>query len=295
MSPDLKNNIDLGSMLLERSLVSANQLHEAFEQQKLRGGYLSQHLIELGHIQDNDLTSCLTCQYGFSYLPLRSYEIERSALEKIPPHFATNYCVIPIEFSDRLLTVAMADPLNKGVIEVLRQISRCEILVFVSTRHEIKEAIEKYYGVPFKNFDLDKYQNDDILRDNLKCDKIVNGLYAGPNRRRYRRLQTELTGEYYSYPNIVRTKIVNLSMSGILFEARTPQSPGTQLAINLHLDKNKFITTVVEVIRCATNNVVDSIYQMDNPLYHETAAFINFLSEENQEMLAEFLRGRLCA
>jgi hypothetical protein len=293
MSVELNCNIDIGTMLLEKKIITPVQLRQALGEQRLKGSYLSQRLIELGHIRDSDLASCLTCQYGFSYIPINSYQIERNALETIPAPFASCYCVIPVEMSDRLLTVVMADPLNNGVIEILRQITHCEILVFVSTYREIKVAIEKYYGVPFKNFDLDKYKNDVILRDNLGNDRIDNEFYTGSNRRRYRRLQVDLPGEYYHYPDIIYTKILNVSMGGVLFETRTLLPPGTQIPINLHLDKGKFITAVVEVVRCTSNNMAYSPYQTNGPLYHETGAFINFLSEENQDMLAEFLREKM--
>lgn len=291
MLPHATADIDIGSMLLEKKLITPDQLKNAVELQKIKGGYLSQRLIELNYVKDSDITTQLTCEFGFCYLPIKSYTISDDAIKTIPSEIACDYCVLPVEKSDKLLTIAMADPSSKGVIEILRQVSHCEIIVLISTRSEIKEAIEKYYAVRFRDFALDKFQTDAVLRDNLKTKRIANGLYSGTNRRRYKRLPIELLGEYYLYPNFVRTKIVNLSMSGLMFETATPLVPGTQLAINIHLDNYKFITAVIEIIR-SENGVLDGGWDNTHPSFR-TGAFFNFMSEENQDMLAGFLKAKI--
>ena len=294
MSIDANADLDLGALLVEKKIITQEGLDKALEQQKTRGGYLSQHLIELKLIKDFDLTNTLTCQYGFCYLPLKAYNITEDALSLIPFNVACDYCVIPIEKSDKLLTVVMADPLNKGVLEILRQVTRCEIVVFISTRLEIKEMIEKYYGKPFKAFQLDRFQNDPVLRDNLTIRRISNGLYVGPNRRKYRRLHIEIVGEYYFYPNIIKTKIVNLSMNGVLFESNKAIPKGFQMAMNIHLIQSQFVTVVIEVCRSEARYIVDnSMINSEDRVYYEIGTFFNFMSEENQDMLAEFLRSRL--
>lgn len=295
MSIEVSVDMELGSMLMSKKIISHEHLKIALAEQKIKGGYLSQRLLELGYVKDTDLATCLTCQYGFCYLPLNSYDISEATLEIISPQFACEYCVVPIEINDKFLTVTMSDPLNKGVIEILRQISHCEIVVFVSTHGEIKQAIEKYYKIPYKSFELDKFSQDSGLRDNLSQSCISNGLYSGPNRRRYKRLHYRISGEYYLYPNIIKTKILNVSMSGILFEANTHLPKGAQIAINLHLDRYRFITAVVEVTRCESKNMIDVIYENGNGNHHvyEVGAFFNFLSEENQHMLADFMKTRM--
>lgn len=287
--------VDLGSLLLEKKLITECQLNECIEHQKIKGGYLSQHLIELGCIKDSDLTTCLTCHFGFCYLPLESYTISQDARDSIPIEFICDYCILPIEKNDKLLSVVMADPLNKGVLEILRQLTHCEIVVFISTRREIKQAIERYYSVQFKNFELDQFKDDYVLRDNIDDKLVANGLYTGPSRRRYKRLYADLMGEYFFYPHIIKTKINNVSMSGLLFESNVSIHKGMQLTINVHLDNKKFVTGVVEVARCEAKNLIDAVFHNHNQHFYEVGAFYNFMTIENQNMLADFLRQQLNA
>lgn len=290
MSIETHMDIDLGSSLVEKKLITQDQLRQTTEEYKIKGGYLSQHLIRLGAIKDPDLTTFLTCQYGYCYLPLKSYNITDDVLTSIPAKFAVDFCILPIEKNDKLLTISMADPLNKAVIEILRQVSHCEIVVFVSTRTEIKESIEKYYKVKFQDFELDRFKDDKDLRDDIKNPKISNGLYAGANHRRYQRFYEEVTGEYHLYPNIIKTNIRNISLSGVMFESNIVLPPGIHLAMNIHLEKNKFITTVIEVVRCDTKNLLETT---GSHITYDIGAFFNFMSEDNQNMLVEFLRKKI--
>lgn len=290
MFTNLNTEINIGTSLIEKRLITAEQLKDAYEHLKVKGGYLSQRLIELGYIKDANIATHLTCEFGYSYIPLKAYIITEDALACIPAEFACDFCVLPIEKHDRLLTVAMADPLNKGVIELIRQISRCEIVILISTRTEIRQNIERYYGSGFKEFELDRYKDDVVLRDNLMEKEISNGLYTGINRRRYKRLQVGLPGEYYIYPNFVKTEIKNMSMGGVLFETQNLLHPGTELAINIHLDNYRYITAVVEVIRSEPINIINAGWDATSRVIHETGAFFSFMPEKNQEMLAQFLK-----
>jgi type IV pilus assembly protein PilB len=291
MAIDANVDLDLGAILLEKKMVTEEQLKEASQRHRIRGGYLSQHLIELGHIKDADLTTYLTCQYGFCYLPIQSYNIDETALGTIPVNIVYDYCVLPIEKNDRLLTVVMADPLNKGVIESLRQTTQCEIVVFICTRHEIKDAVEKNYGKTFKEFDLDRYTNDAQLRDNIGEKSFIRtDNYTGPNRRRYIRKNVEVPIEYYLYPNSIKAKTQNVSVNGMFFSSVLPLAKGSQIALNIQLDNACVITGVLEVARCESKHMEKTIYESKSSGLYEVGGFFNFISPSDHELLAQFLK-----
>lgn len=295
MTNETSLDIDLGTMLLEKKLITREQLKECVDILKVKGGYLSQHLIDAGYIKDSDLTTCLTCQYGYCYLPLRSYVIEENAIQAIPKRYAQDFCVIPIEKNDRLLTVVMADPLNKGVLESLRLVTSCEIIVFISTRSDIREHVETYYGGPYKDFELDKFQDNAILRDNLISKEISNGFYVGPNRRRYRRLYAEKELQFYSYPEVIKTKILNFSQSGILFGSNTFIPRGAQLAVSIDLGNHQYLAGVIEVARFTPRQIIapGPGTKTESQYPYEIGAFFTFLSGENQDSLGEYLKKYL--
>jgi len=286
---------DLGQFLIEKNVVTAEQIEEARREQRRLGGYLSAHLIERGILKDSAFATFLTCHYGFSYLPLKAYNISESALNALSPQIVRDYCVFPVEKSEKLLSVTLADPLNKGVVELLRQLTESEIIVFISTYTEVREAIKNYFGEYEGSSHLDIFPNDTVLRDDLVTPFISHSLYTGANRRRYRRLYEDVGLDYHMYPHTIRSSAKNVSMSGLLFESNMVLPKGTQLAVNLHLDKTHSMAGVIEIIRCESKKLTNTAFGDDSQAFNlfEVGASFSFLSHPDQGALADFLREKL--
>ena len=103
----------MGELLIERKIITPEELSLGLEEQKKKGGYLSQHLIALGFATELDIATCLSNQYNFAYLPLKNYIILPDMLELIPLKWVKIYTLIPVDKVCNVLSVAMADPLNE--------------------------------------------------------------------------------------------------------------------------------------------------------------------------------------
>jgi len=136
----------LGELLVEHGFLQEKQLEEGLVLQKEKGGLLGKILVELGHVTEDQVVQVVTMQYGFPYLPLKSYLIDPKVIELVPTQVARQYSLIPLDRIEDTLTVAMADPMNTHAIEDLELLSGCSIQVFVSTLSDVAEAIQKYYG-----------------------------------------------------------------------------------------------------------------------------------------------------
>ncbi|MCU0666771.1 MAG: hypothetical protein MUF05_06745 [Candidatus Omnitrophica bacterium] len=139
-------NKQLGELLVDRGLVSADQLDKALNCQKERGGLIGEIMVELGFAKEEDIAQSLTAQYGFPYLPLGNYEISSDVANIVPCRVAKQYVLIPIDKIGNNLTLAMSNPLNVHAIEDVEMLTGCNIQTFVSTSSDIKQAISKYYS-----------------------------------------------------------------------------------------------------------------------------------------------------
>lgn len=135
----------LGDLLLERGILKKDQLEKALRIQKEKGGLLGTILVGLGYATEEEIAQAITVQYGFPYLPLVSYEIERSVVDIIPENVARQYCLIGIDKMGQTLTIAMANPLNLQAVEDIELMTNCKVQTFVSTLTDITKAIDKYY------------------------------------------------------------------------------------------------------------------------------------------------------
>ncbi len=136
----------LGQLLLERKVITSQQLEEALQIQQQKGGLLGQILVALGYASEEVVAQALTAQYGFPYLPLKHYTIDGDLLRLIPENVARQYCLVPVDRIGDTLTVAMADPLNAKAVEDIEMLSRCSVQVFVATLSDVMDTIKRFYG-----------------------------------------------------------------------------------------------------------------------------------------------------
>jgi type IV pilus assembly protein PilB len=137
----------LGELLLDRKIISEQQLQRALNIQKEKGGLLGSILVLLSYATEEQIAQALTTQFGFPYLPLKNYEVDEIVVKLVPKNVAVQYNLIAIDKIGNSLTIAMSDPLNFHAIEDVELITNCKVQVFVSTQTDIKESIKRYYGL----------------------------------------------------------------------------------------------------------------------------------------------------
>ena len=135
----------LGELLITSGVIGPEQLEEALQVQKSKGGLIGEVLVRLGFANEEAIAQALTMQYGLPYLPLPNYEIDPAVLETVPKETAEKYCFIPIDKIGANLTIAISNPLDYATLENIEKVTGCVIYIFVSTSSHINEAIKKYY------------------------------------------------------------------------------------------------------------------------------------------------------
>ena len=138
-------NKQLGEILVERGVLSRVQLEEVLAFQKEKGILFGEALVQMKMGTEEDIVQALTCQYGFSYLPLANYEISPEVAATVPLGLCRQYCLVPIDKIGRSLTLAMANPLNIQAMEDVEKVTGTSVQAFISTATEINSAINRYY------------------------------------------------------------------------------------------------------------------------------------------------------
>ncbi len=136
----------LGLSLIEAGLITRQQLDQALRIHRKSGSTLGVTLVREGFITEKQLLNFLETQLGFPHAILANYVVDQNAVQAVSEEIARKYEVFPVVKVRTTLTVAMVDPLDSFVIEALHDTSGCEIKPLVSTRQEINDAIDKYYG-----------------------------------------------------------------------------------------------------------------------------------------------------
>ncbi len=134
-----------GDALIEAGLLTQDKLREALEIQKKEGDTLGFTLLKMGALSEIALVQFFKDQLGLEYANLQNYVSDSQITRFIPQNIAVKYQVVPLLKVKNVLTIAMVDPLDSFVLDVLAESTNCEIKPLISTWSEVKNAIELAY------------------------------------------------------------------------------------------------------------------------------------------------------
>jgi CheY-like chemotaxis protein len=136
----------LGEILMETGSLAESQLKHALSLQKTHKMLLGEILVEEGYVQEEDIINALITQYNFTYIPIDNFDISQEVLKIIPKQIALKYYLLPVFVMGDVLTITMANPLDKTAIKEVQETTKYKkIEVYIDTVSNIKKVLNKHY------------------------------------------------------------------------------------------------------------------------------------------------------
>ena len=136
----------LGEILIERKLISEEDLERALELQKERGDKIGKTLVDMGFVAMRDVLAALADQLGVPLVAIEGPPSVSTETEALSPRFLRQSRCLPVGRDDHTVTLAMADPLDVETIAAVRNCTGLKISTVLAAEQEILDAIDKYYG-----------------------------------------------------------------------------------------------------------------------------------------------------
>ncbi len=133
-------------MLSAAGLVTEDQLREGRAHQRNRGVRIGEALLELGHVDENQLARVLAKQQGMPFVDLARGRVPKSTLDRVPADFAVEQGLLPVQEKNGTLVVAVDDPLKRIVADQLSFTLGCEVRCALAAPSAMKLALARYYG-----------------------------------------------------------------------------------------------------------------------------------------------------
>jgi len=137
----------LGEILIQRKRITREQLEDALQSQKQKGGYIGEILVSMGFLDERDIVVALVIQCGLPYIAVNKYNIDPQIVHLIPHEVALKEKVIALDRIGDILSVVMVNPLSDDKKEYLETLTKCQVVTFISTKSEIEEAILRNYNL----------------------------------------------------------------------------------------------------------------------------------------------------
>jgi len=141
--------LKLGQLLVNKKLITPEQLQAALGEHEQWGARLGMTLVRLGFLDEEDLVRALAGQLRLPVARIKGKHVKDDILERVPCELAEKYRCLPLfmreEAGSRVLFVAMEDPSDLEAIDDLAfQVGEKVRAVLVAPT-ELEEAIQRHY------------------------------------------------------------------------------------------------------------------------------------------------------
>jgi type IV pilus assembly protein PilB len=136
----------LGQLLVEKGVITPQQLRDALEKQRDTTLRIGEVVINLGYADRRAIYEALAEQLGVPFLDLRRADVDPDIAMLIPRDMATKYKCIPIGRGDGTIKVAMSEPGDVMAEDDLRSVLQVPVEHILADPEAVKSAIESVFG-----------------------------------------------------------------------------------------------------------------------------------------------------
>jgi len=137
----------IGLILIERGMISHEQLDEALGEQRRSGERLDKVLLRLGHTRREEIVNALGEQFQMPVVDMSELVVEPETLGALPASLVFRQNCVPVRRDNGTLTIATSDPFELSALDELRLLTGCAIELVLADEEELQRFIRRNYGV----------------------------------------------------------------------------------------------------------------------------------------------------
>lgn len=144
----IKKNVRLGDLLIEKGIITEEELLKALKRQKLlreKGIYkkLGEILIELGFATEKEILETLSHQLGYPFVDLYGEKIDYDLMSSFPTTLLEKNKIVPYKKDNEYIYVATADPLDYEAIETIEKFSPKPLKIYIALSKDISAILDR--------------------------------------------------------------------------------------------------------------------------------------------------------
>ncbi|MGD9495054.1 MAG: GspE/PulE family protein [Armatimonadota bacterium] len=137
----------IGQMLIEKGLVTDEQLEQALAAQEQSTQRIGEILMDLGFVEEKPLYETLAEQMNIGYIDLASAKVNPDVATLISQDVAKRYMVLPVDRGEAgTIRVAMAEPTDVMALDDLKMRLQVQVEPLLAPASRIEGVIDKVYA-----------------------------------------------------------------------------------------------------------------------------------------------------
>ncbi len=171
-----RKKIRLGDLLVEKGLITEDQLMQSLAAQKKTGQKLGRTLISSGLVTEDQMLELLSTQLQVPFIDLKHYNYDAETIQIIPETLARRYRVVSLKKNpDGSLLVGMADPTDIFAYDELSKQLKCHLHLAVCRETEVMSTIDMVYRRTSEISDLAEELGDELAETDIDLQELVQG------------------------------------------------------------------------------------------------------------------------
>jgi type IV pilus assembly protein PilB len=158
----------LGEILVEWGIISPKEVNRALEHAKQKSLRLGEALVDLKLCAEANVYKALAAQHNMEYVDLDKNSIPPNAVNTIPDDLMRKYLILPLGQENGKMRVAIHDPLDLEMLDILRFRLNKEVRTVLAPRGRIKSIVDELFNTTASStIDKTMDRTIDRLRDSL--------------------------------------------------------------------------------------------------------------------------------
>jgi len=167
----VSNRSQLAIMLNKKNLLNSQQVQELYRLQQQKKEPIIKLMLELDWVSEKAIRDILSKELLVEEVSLEEFQIDAGVASLIPHSFCEHQLVVPLRLEGKRLLLALADPMDIGLLDDLRFVSGLEIQPVMASVASIKTKLAELYGsddIDFKELETfvsgpDPYEGIEIV------------------------------------------------------------------------------------------------------------------------------------
>ena len=134
----------LGEILREWGKVTEKQVRDALAKQSKSGRRLGDIFLASNDCSETDIAKALALQFDMQFVDLDIGAINPQVMEMMPEAMMREYQIIPLDYSEGRLKVAITDPLDLESVDAIRFRLNMDVDCVLASKEQVQQVIAGY-------------------------------------------------------------------------------------------------------------------------------------------------------
>ena len=136
----------LGFILVEKGIITEDQLEAVLRMQAQQGGSTGEWLTRLNFVSSRELTATLSQQLGFPWIGEIKPDLSGNLLDRLPKRLYVEFRMLPLEYKQTsgslVIVTAASNPVS--VVHMLRKMLDCSVHAFLASDDNVEEGLREF-------------------------------------------------------------------------------------------------------------------------------------------------------